>query len=289
MITNRFAYHRPESADVAVGLLAEDGPDARVLAGGTWVVANLTRGTSAPRSIVDLRAAGLGLVRRGEDGVSIGPTTTYAELTRSEHVATHARLLWTVAGGITGGQQIRNQGTIGGSACYATPSSDMPGALVAVAARIRISSIRGTREVAAGDFFRDAFTPDLEADELVTEIVVPEQPPSARYGYYKLKLCESSWPIAMASCVVAVDESGVCTSARLVLGGVAAVPLVVQVDDAIVGTTIGPDELAGVAELAEHAVVDPWSDVLADGEYRRNVAGVVAKRALAATALPVAS
>jgi CO/xanthine dehydrogenase FAD-binding subunit len=288
VITNRFAYHRPESLDEAAGLLAEGGADARVLAGGTWVVPNLTRGTSAPRSIVDLRAAGLGLIRRGDDGVSIGPMTTYAELGRSELVAKHARLLCTVAGGITGGQQIRNQGTIGGSACYATPSSDIPGVLVALAARVRIASTRGTREVAAGDFFRDAFRPDLEADELVTELVVPERPPSVRYGYYKLKLCESSWPIATASCVVTVDDGGVCTSARLALGGVAAVPLLVEVEDVLAGTTIGPEELRRVAELAERAVADPWSDVLADGEYRRNVAGVVAKRAVAASVLSVA-
>jgi len=286
VIRKRFAYHRPADVTEVIEVLAAEGRDACVLAGGTLVVPELTIGSVQPTAVVDLRSAGLDTIRADGDHLRIGATTTYADLAASEAVAQRAPVLQSLARGITGGPQIRNQGTIGGSACYASPSSDVPAALVALDARLRLVSVRGEREVPAKEFFTGACATLRADDELLSEIAVAYGSAQVRFGYYKLKLCESSWPIATAACAVTVRADGVCTAARLALGGVAAIPVVVPVEDILVGTTIGETELTAVAARAEAAVVTPWSDVLADGTYRRGVAGVVAKRALSRTTLP---
>jgi CO/xanthine dehydrogenase FAD-binding subunit len=275
------AYHAPKSVEETVALLSDSGGDARILAGGTWVVPELTQGAVMPALLVDLGRAGLGGIRPTEGGLAVGATATYSDVAASSTVLERAPLLATVAAAITGGQQIRNQGTLAGSACYALPSSDVPACLVALDARMHLVSHRGTREVAAESFFVDAYVTDLRAGEVLTEILVPGQPVAASFGFYKLKLCQSSWPIATAACVVAVDGSGVCSSARIVLGGVAAVPTLVS-GEWLVGAPLDTAALRRLALETEEAVVEPWEDVLADGEYRRSIAGVVARRALEA-------
>src|SRR5438034_798571 len=119
--------------------------------------------------------------------------------------------------GITGGGQIQNRGTVGGSACYAFPSSDVPAALVALGATLRLASAGGRREAAAADFFTGAFGADVRPGEVLAEIRIPAPPAGARQGYYKFKLCESSWPIATAACVLGGDGAS-----TLALGGVSA-------------------------------------------------------------------
>lgn len=262
------AFHRPADRDEAVATLAALGTDAMVLGGGTMMVPALGRRELATKAIVDPSRLGLDEVRAGADGgLSLGARVTYTALLRSPFVAERVPLLRTLAGGITGGAQIRNQGTIGGSACHANPASDIPACLCALEARLTLLGPDGERAVAAADFFRDAFATALEPGELLTRIDIPAA--AAAFGYYKLKLAESSWPIATA--VARRDGAG----ARLVLGGVAGTPL--RLDRA--GS---PENGSGPADFdawVEAAIEDPYDDVLASGEYRRQVAGPVARRA----------
>lgn len=261
MITTRFDYQAPTSIEAAADLLAEG--DATIVGGGTWVVPEMTHGARTPARLVDLRHAGLSGVRTENGSTSIGATTTYRDLIASEDIAVRLPLLRTLALGITGGAQIWNRGTVGGSACYANPASDIPAALVALDASLRLHSADGARTVAAADFFVDAFATALKPGEILAEIVIG---PVDASGYYKFKLCESSWPIVTAAYVR--DAA----SERVALGGAQATPVRVELDG-----TAADD----VAARADAAVDEPWSDVLASGAYRKSIAGVVAKRATA--------
>jgi carbon-monoxide dehydrogenase medium subunit len=179
-----------------------------------------------------------------------------------------------MAAGVTGGKQVHNQGTLGGSACYANPSSDVPAALVGVSATLRLANAGGTRDVDAAEFVLGAFRTLLEPRELLAEIVVPAAPEGSRFGYYKFKLSESSWPIATATCLVGNDGA----IARLSLGGVSPRPVLVSKAE-------GAAEATAVQAAVEATDFEPWTDAVADGRYRRRIASVVAKRAfLAATA-----
>ncbi|MEZ5099998.1 MAG: FAD binding domain-containing protein [Thermoleophilia bacterium] len=283
MISKRFEYHTPHSVEQAVGLLAEKNGEAVVLGGGTWVVPDMTHGTITPGHVVDLRRAGLDGIEAEAGGLRIGATATYTQILESELVRERAPALHALAVGITGGAQLRNQATMGGGVCYALPSADPHGALVALGARYRLASKGGVREVDAESFYTGVQQSVLQPGELLTDIIVPEQPAGSRQGYYKFKLCESSWPIVTACAVVVVDGSGTVTSARVAVGGASETPYLVDTAG-IVGATLGPEQAAVVAAAAEAACARPYGDPLASGEYRKMIAGAIAKRALLAAA-----
>jgi carbon-monoxide dehydrogenase medium subunit len=262
LIRNRFDYAAPTELHEALEWLGE-APDATaVVAGGTWTIVEMTRGRREPQRVLDLRRCRMNEIREETDEIAVGATATYTEVQRSPVITQSLPVLAEMAGGITGGPPIRNRGTIGGSACYANPASDVPAVLVGLNASLRLRSATTARELPAEEFFRGAFTTALEPGELLTEIVFPRPAVGTVSGYYKFKLCASSWPIATALCTV-VDAS----PRRLALGGVSHRPIAVP----LTGINVG--------EAAAAALETPWDYVLADGEYRRRITPVVARRA----------
>jgi len=226
----------------------------------------MTQSRLAPSVVVDLSRLELDRIRLEEGNVVLGATTTYRHLVLASREETAQPLLsWlgAVASGITGGAQIRNRGTVGGSAAFSNPSSDVPALLVALDAELSSTSSHGSRSQRAEDFFSDAFTTSLHDEDLLVSIRIPAGEDGTSFGYEKLKFGESSWPIVTAAAVV--RPSG---SARVAVGGCCPVPIAVEVDRA-----------ADVAEAIATSITEPWSDVLADGTYRRRVAPVVAGRA----------
>jgi carbon-monoxide dehydrogenase medium subunit len=262
-----FDLEMPRSLDEALDCLRRHGSESRALAGGTVLLPEIAHSRVTPSVVIDLSHAELDGIKAHPGGAVIGAMTTYRQLAVAPSTAPSSRALsWlsAVARGITGGAQIRNRGTLGGSAAYANPSSDIPAVLVALGAVLTAASAHGERELRAEELFADAFRTRLSDDELLVSIRVPEPAPGARFGYEKLKFGESSWPIATAAAVV--SPSG---SVRLGLGGCCAVPVALELSDA-----------EHVADAVDSATSDSWSDVLADGAYRRGVAPVVAQRAL---------
>jgi CO/xanthine dehydrogenase FAD-binding subunit len=260
------SYHRPSSLDEAAQILAAGDADAAVLGGGTMLTPMLVRRELRVRDVVDLRDLDLGGIDVTGDEARIGARATYADVLGSAELARAVPLLPRMAEGITGGAQIRNQGTLGGSACFANPSSDVPACLVALGARLRLHGSSGPRTVDATEFFVGAFETARRPDELLVDIAFAV--PSATFGYAKLKISESSWPIATA---IAAREPG-GGAAWLTLGAVHRRPVRLDV-------AAGAEE--GLDVLVRGALDDPWSDVLAPGEYRRDVAGAIARRAWA--------
>lgn len=269
MIRHHFRYHAPQTLQDAVDAVGGARGETAVIAGGTWVVPEMALARRRPSDVIDLRLIDLAGVSASNGTLVIGPRTTYTQLEAETQAPS---LLRTLSAGITGGAQIRNQGTVGGSACYANPASDVPGALVGLDATLRLTSVRGERDVAAADFFQGAFATERQDDELLSAIVLPRPLPGTRYGYVKFKLTEGSWPIVTASC--ALDSHGAI--AALVLGGAAATPI--RVDP----SSVVSDDLEQLSQTVSDAVLEPWSDALAVGKYRKAISGVIAKRAVQA-------
>jgi aerobic carbon-monoxide dehydrogenase medium subunit len=272
MIRGAFEYHAPTSADEAAELVPTLEGETAVISGGTWVVPEMTHGVRRPKHVVDLRRAGLEKVARENGSLVIGTTATYADVLEAG-AAAGFDALQTMVVGVTGGAQIHNQATLGGSACYANPGSDVPGLLVGVHATLRLARGDSRREVPAADFFQGAFRTALEPGELLTALALPVSPAGARSGYYKFKLSESSWPIATGCCVT--DAGGAVTT--LALGGVSPAPVVVA-------AAVGATDADAVAAAVGDTEFEPWSDALADGSYRKKIAHVVARRAYLAAA-----
>jgi CO/xanthine dehydrogenase FAD-binding subunit len=279
MIRSLLTHHAPERLDAAAALLAEHHGSAAVLGGGTVLLPAMVRGERMHRHVVDLRKLGLTGIRIEDGWAEIGAMTTYSELLADARLTGTAALLPKAAAGITGGAQLRNQGTVGGSAAYANPASDIPGCLVGAGAVLRLHGPDGQRDTPAAEFFRGAFSTALAAGEMVTALRLPLRP--ARTGYYKLKLAESSWPIATAAARVEVSADGVI-AAEVTLGAVSAAPITIDVSTLIRTTSLPVDDRE-FDELVRSRITEPWEDELAPASYRRDVAGVVARRALQQT------
>jgi len=192
MIRTALRHHAPTEVAEAVAFLDTHAERAAVLAGGTMLVPSLTRGERDLDHVIDLRRLGFDAATVTADSVHIGAMVTYAHLLVSSAFPGTAQLLQRVAGGITGGPQIRCQGTICGSAAYANPSSEVPAVLVALDATMYLHGPGGARITPAAAFFLDAYTVDLRRGELLTGVSVAAR--AARLGYYKLKLAEGSCP-----------------------------------------------------------------------------------------------
>lgn len=276
MIAHRFAYRAPETLDAALALLAEHGAEASVMAGGTWLVPNMTHAVERPAFVLDARHLGLdGLAEDGEE-VVLGAFATYGRILASDLARAAVPVLHAMAGQITGGPQIVRRATAGGSACYGSPSSDVPACLVAHEGRMILRSVRGTRAVAARDFFRAPFETDRRPDEVLTEIRLRKVPRGCAASYRKLKVSTGSWPIVTAA-HVARPLPGGRLAHRVAIGGANARPVLWEGESAG-----GPsrDELAGMAAAAAAGIDAEWADELAGPGYRRRAAPGVVLQAL---------
>ena len=276
----RTRYHAPATLGEALALLTND-PDVTVIGGGTIVMA-ASAGVPRTAALLDLhRIPGLAEIQQGVT-TTLGATTTYTRLLTAPAAPP---LLRRIAGGITGGPQIRNQGTIGGSACYANPASDIPAGLVALDATMVVHRQERQRRVPARDFFAEPFRTDLQAGELLTAIEIPTPPPATRWGHAKLKHGESSWPIAVAVARIDRRPDGRIASASVTLGAAVPTPLTIALDLPEHLTELDRDHRRLIAAAVDRAVEQWWSDALADDVHRRRVGPVIAARAVAA-ALP---
>ncbi|MEO6505550.1 MAG: FAD binding domain-containing protein [Terrimesophilobacter sp.] len=266
MILDRFEYLCPSNVDEAVSAITTDD-ELAIISGGTWVVPQMGHHVRRPKIVVDLRAAGLSGVADKQDTISIGSTTTYSHLIAAGNTP---ELLRTMALGVTGGVQIRNKGTIGGSACYANPASDVPGAIVTMNATMVLRSASGQREVPATEFFVDAFTTALRPGEMLEAILVPVNSTGPVFSYQKFKTAAGSFPIVTAGCVASEDG----LTKRVVIGGAAATPIVVELD--------GDESENDVADRVRSLISEPWSDVQANANFRRHTAGTMAQRVVRA-------
>jgi carbon-monoxide dehydrogenase medium subunit len=276
MISHRFEYHAPATMREAFAVLDASPGETAVLAGGTWLVPNMTCALQQPSIVLDAKRLELNRIYEDGEDIVIGALATYKDILSSEVVRTHAPLLFDMAGKITGGPQIVGQGTIGGSACFANPSSDVPACLAALRARLRLVASTGERQIDAGEFYTAPFKTVRLPAEILTEIRIEKPDRGSSFGYHKLKFSTGSWPIVTAACVsrpLAADR----LVHRIAIGGANAVPVVFN---GVSPASPTREDLAGLAERAAALIDNEWSDELARPGYRRQVAPAIALRAL---------
>ena len=199
----RFRYARAESLGEALALLTEAPADTKLLAGGQSLVPMLNMRLVRPAVLLDVnRVRDLtGITPTAAGGLRLGALTRHAELAASPAVIERAPLLAEAARHV-GHAAIRNQGTLGGSLAHADPAAELPAALLALDARVRITGPRGAREIAADAFFRGLLTTALEPDEILTAIDVPAQPP----GWGFVEIARRPGDFALAGVVAVVRD-----------------------------------------------------------------------------------
>lgn len=280
MYSAPFQYVRPRTLEDALRFLADQGDDAKLLAGGQSLIPLLKLRLAFPRFVVDIaRLAELRGIRETADGLELGCLTRHVEVERSELVRRALPLLAETAAEI-GDVQVRNRGTIGGSLVHADAAGDFPAAALALDARMVVRSSAGERVVAAQNFFVDLMTTALGTNEILTAIRFPESPPRCGSAYVKLRQQASGFAIAGAATCLAVDATGRIAHAHVAITGVNGIPYRASgVEEKLLG--IAPTREA-IAAAAAHAAdgIDPLEDIHGSTEYRLDMACVVARRAL---------
>ncbi len=272
-------YVVPQSVAEAVEALGES-PDARLIAGGTDLMVGMREGHLRPTRLVDItRIQELAGISTQDGSLRIGAATTIDEILRHPTVRSEYPAL-VDAGRLLGGWQIQNMATLAGNLCNASPAAEMSGPLLVLDAEVEVMGPSGERRILLEEFWTGPGQTVLEPAEILTCIVIPGGVRGRQNAYQRVDI-RHSVDIALVSSAVGVELSeGKVQLARIALGAVA--PTVIRVREAEVylqGRTLSEEVLDRVEDLAKAAAV-PISDVRASAEYRRAMAGVLARRVL---------
>ena len=275
-----FEYRRAESFAHAGELLSSNGGDAKILAGGQTLIPMLNFRLARPKLLVDIsNIPGRDQVTTEADGIRVKATTVHRFVEKSVAVQEKLPLLYQAIRHIAH-FQIRNKGTLGGSIANADPAAELPAMSLVFDATFDVSSRRGHRVISANDFFITYMTTQLEPDEILESVFFALPPKDSGWGFQEVARRSGDYALAGSTAVVALDGTGNCVHARVVLFGVAPTPVrATQAEDMLLGQTYSPDLVKEAARLVQH-VVDPEPDVHVTAAYRRSVSEVLTARVL---------
>ncbi len=280
MIPASFEYHAPKSLEEALRLLDRHGDEAKLLAGGHSLLPMMKLRLAAPRFVIDLgRLKGLDYIREEQGMIAIGALATHAEIEHCSLLRAKCPLLAEAAAAI-GDVQVRNRGTIGGSLAHADPAADYPAAILALDAVMVLYSSSGSRSVPAGDFFLDMLTTQLRPGEILTAVRVPANGKGTGTAYCKLAQPASGYAVVGVAARVTLAKGKLAQVAVGVTGVGPKAYRAVHVENALRGKKAGEKLFAEAARHAGHGV-EALADLHASAEYRREMAAVFTRRALA--------
>lgn len=271
----------PETLAEAIGLLAEHGDEAKVIAGGTALTIMLKNDLVDPGVLVSLQKldelrgfehAG-GELRFGAlRTIRFGETSPVVRAVNPELAATFGKVASV---------RVRSAATIGGNMTEADYASDPPGLLVAMGARVQAAGPSGQREIPLGEFFTDFYTTTLEHDEIVTAVIVPDPVPTSAVTYLKFSSRSSEdRPCAGVAAVVDLADDGTCRDLRVVVSAVSEVPVRISAAEELArGRALGQGVIADIAAAYADGI-EPLSDLRGSAWYRKRIIGVLVSRAI---------
>ena len=275
-----FSYHAPKTVDEAVAMLAElSADDGRILAGGQSLVPMMAFRMARPAHLIDINHVE-GFDRLAVEGatLSIAPCVRHAAFHRPAAPGPTGALLASVVAHIAH-YPIRLRGTFCGSLAHADPASEWCLTAVTLGAAITSLGARGSRVIAADDYFQGMMMTALDEDELLREVRLPLLPDDTRFGFYEFSRRAGDYAIAMALATYRLRD-GVIVEPRLGLGGAEERPRrMAQAEAVLAGQKPGAEVFRAAGEAAA-AAVDPLEDVHADAEFRRDLVRAVTRRAL---------
>ncbi|MBI4529518.1 MAG: xanthine dehydrogenase family protein subunit M [Deltaproteobacteria bacterium] len=277
-----FEYLTPKSLKEAQADLNKHGTDAKVIAGGTALVIMMKQRLVRPACLISLRSVrGINEIALKDGGLRLGGLATHREVETSVLVRRRWPLLAETYRHVAT-VRVRNMATVGGGLAHADPNQDPPPSLMVLGARIKASSVSGTREIPIDEFFTDYYETSLRPEEIITEVFVPN--PAANSGAAFLKFLPRSaddYATVSAAAVLTMDRSKkTFADARIALGSVGTTPIRAREAEALlVGQPVKAEALREAAEKAKQ-LVDPVSDFRGSAAYKKEMAGVFVRRAL---------
>lgn len=275
-----FNLLRPKSVDEALGLLQAHGDDAKVLAGGQSLVPLMNFRLAQPRNLIDLNGIrGLDQIRFHEQTLSLGAMLRQRDVERSAAVAERLPILREAIEQVAH-PAIRNRGTVGGSLVHADPSAELPLLAIALDATFHLRSARASRSVAAKDFYQGYLVTDIAADELLVEIDFSLPAPNCGWCCTEIARRHGDFAIVAVAVLLDCAKDQSINFARVAIGGVGPAPLRVAESEEMLSGKRPEAEVFRRAGDAAAQAVEPPTDIHASSGYRRQLTGVLVRRAL---------
>lgn len=282
MIPVAFEYTRPSTVDEALASLKAGGEDAKIMGGGQSLMPVLRLRMAAPSVVVDCsRIDEMIGICEDDTHVIIGAATTHHAVMNDPLVKKYVPLLAEVTSTVAD-PAIRHRGTLGGALAHADPAGDQPSAAQALNAKFLIAGPGGRRTVDAKDFFVDYFTTAVGPDEILVSVAFPKLGDDWGYHYEKFNRTAQAWAMVGVAAAVRM-EGGKIAEARVALTNMAPTSVRASQTEAALAGASSLAEIASAAALAAEGT-SPTSDIHADAEYRRHLAQVLTKRAVAQAA-----
>lgn len=285
MKPSSFEYVRPTSKHEVLELLAADPDDSKILAGGQSLVPMMNFRLARPERLIDINGVpGIAGLDDGSDRLTIGARTRHIALQNRGGSDPLSKLLRTAAAHV-GHLPIRTRGTFGGSLAHSDAASEWCLVARLLDAEIAVESLRGTRTIAAEDFFLSIFTTAMEPDELLVEVSLPQLGAHHQVGFAEYARRAGDFAIVAVTTDVAVRDGHV-ESARVCIGGVSETPFrSAAAEAALLGQAWdeSPADSTLVREAADAAAADvsPPSDAHGDADYRRDLVRALFARSIA--------
>lgn len=281
MRLSHFNFHEPATVEEAIDLLRSEGPDARVMAGGTDLLIKIRARALAPKTIIGLKSIeGLDKITFDERaGLTIGATALLADVARHSGIMEFYPTVALAARG-TATAQVRNMGTVVGNLCNASPSADNAPTLLAMNAEVHIRGPEGERRLPLDRFFRGPGVTALGPHEIVTAVHAPLPTSNAGTAYLTLSARGKLDCTAVGAGVMVTAAGPVCEDVRLFIAACGPTPLrAVRTEELIRGRELTEELLkrAGVEASRESL---PITDVRASADYRTKMIAVLVRRAL---------
>jgi carbon-monoxide dehydrogenase medium subunit len=281
MIPGSFEYYAPPSLDEAVNFLAAHRDDVKILSGGQSLLPLMKMRLSKPGYVVDIgRIPGLDTITEEGDNLIIGALVTHEQIESSDLLKAKCPLLPQTATTIAD-VQVRNRGTIGGSIAHADPAGDMPAAILALDAEIKVAGPNGERWIKCHDFFLGLLMSVLEPDEIVTAIKVPVTG-NDKTAYLKAAPRSSGFAVVGVAVRIAVDGMGNCSRAAIGITGVTDKAYRTdRVEQMLTGKKLDAKLIENAATEATRNI-EVVEDINGSSEYRKHLTEVYVARAIQA-------
>lgn len=276
-----FEYFEPKTIEEAVPLLGKYEGEARVLAGGTDLLIDIKRKRIEPKYLINIKKIrDLDYIRE-DKGLQIGAATSICRIEKNQLVKNGYLALFEAARAF-GTVQIRNMATIGGNICNGLPSADIPPALVAFDAKVRIVGPMGERFLPLREFFMGIRKTALKNDELLTEIRVPSPPAHSGTAFLKVGRTAEDLAIVNVAVRITLGTDKTCKEARVVIGGGVGPTLIrsEKVEALLEGKKIGDALIDEVAQIAPEKLRPRPTSIRGSPFYKREVCSILVKRAL---------
>lgn len=281
-------YHRPRELRTALTLIGELQDRCRIIAGGTDIIPAIRKGVLFPSfgHMVDLSSVKeLSYIRKMDSWICIGAITRLAEVGDSEMIREYVPILSEAIQHI-GSLQIRNQGTIGGNLCNASPAADTAPPLLTLEAKVLLKSMKQERVIPLDQFFLGPGKTILAPGEILAEIQIPIPQNGGSFCFLKLGR-RNAFTLSIVSVATWVKaEQETFRAVRIALGAVAPTPKrALKTEEYLAGQKVSEETIGSGSKLVSEEV-QPISDVRASADYRKDMANILTRRAILSCVTP---